>query len=82
MRFGSNLRGLTVLRPLLGVNREALSEYLTQQGQTWREDESNDSDQYQRNRLRRILCRWALRAPFEEWCAERPLPPSLNHCVS
>ena len=47
--------GIVVLRPLLRVRRDALREYLRSQSQSWREDESNASDEYLRNRLRRLL---------------------------
>ena len=47
--------GLVILRPLLGVRREALRAGLRALGQAWREDASNDSDDYLRNRLRRVL---------------------------
>ena len=52
LRPTSVVGGLTILRPLLRVRREALREYLTAVGQVWREDESNASPRYQRNRLR------------------------------
>jgi hypothetical protein len=51
----SSLGGLVVLRPLLRIPREALRDWLRAQGQAWREDESNVSDKYLRNRVRRIL---------------------------
>jgi tRNA(Ile)-lysidine synthase len=51
----TDLAGLVLLRPLLHVRREALRQYLTAESQPWREDASNASDQYQRNRLRRLL---------------------------
>jgi tRNA(Ile)-lysidine synthase len=47
--------GLLILRPLLGVRREALREHLRSNAQAWREDASNASDKYLRNRLRRVL---------------------------
>jgi tRNA(Ile)-lysidine synthase len=50
-RIGSVL----VLRPLLCVSRDALRDYLAQIGQSWREDASNQSPQYLRNRLRKWL---------------------------
>lgn len=49
------LGGLTVLRPLLAARRDDLRLYLQQIGQPWREDASNESDDYLRNRLRRWL---------------------------
>jgi tRNA(Ile)-lysidine synthetase-like protein len=51
----TNLAGLVILRPLLQVRREALRQHLTAESQPWREDASNASDRYQRNRLRRLL---------------------------
>lgn len=47
--------GLTICRPLLGVAGADLREFLQQRGQAWREDSSNQSDKYQRNRIRRWL---------------------------
>lgn len=47
--------GLLILRPLLGVRREQLRAFLASRGQPWREDASNQSGQYLRNRLRRGL---------------------------
>jgi tRNA(Ile)-lysidine synthetase-like protein len=52
----SKMRGITLIRPLLHVGRQTLREYLRESGQVWREDRSNQSDQYQRNRIRRWLC--------------------------
>ncbi|MDY3867919.1 MAG: tRNA lysidine(34) synthetase TilS [Pyramidobacter sp.] len=40
------------IRPLLGFSRSELREYLLGAGWSWVEDESNDSDAYQRNRVR------------------------------
>jgi tRNA(Ile)-lysidine synthase len=51
----SSIGGLTILRPLLGVRREQLRAVLRARGQAWREDASNASDAYVRNRLRRVL---------------------------
>lgn len=51
----SNLDGLPIRRPLLGVSRHALRAYLIEQSISWREDASNESDRYQRNRVRKIL---------------------------
>jgi tRNA(Ile)-lysidine synthetase-like protein len=50
-RFG----GLTILRPLLHIRRAELRDFLTAQGQIWREDASNQSDHYARNRIRKFL---------------------------
>ena len=51
----SRVGRLVICRPLLGVTRRQLREYLNVIGQLWREDASNESDMYQRNRLRRWL---------------------------
>jgi tRNA(Ile)-lysidine synthase len=41
-----------IVRPLLGVAKPELFEYLVENQLMWREDASNDSPVYQRNRLR------------------------------
>ena len=41
-----------VVRPLLGLGRDDLHDYLVENRLAWREDASNDSPVYQRNRLR------------------------------
>jgi tRNA(Ile)-lysidine synthetase-like protein len=46
---------LRICRPLLNVPRSDLRAFLASVGQTWREDSSNASDKYLRNRLRRFL---------------------------
>jgi tRNA(Ile)-lysidine synthetase-like protein len=46
------IAGLLLLRPLLSVGRDPLRQFLQQSGQPWREDPSNSSDQYARNRAR------------------------------
>jgi tRNA(Ile)-lysidine synthase len=55
MAFRSRVRGVEVLRPLLKVRRRELRDYLLSRGLSWREDASNLSDDYQRNRIRRVL---------------------------
>jgi tRNA(Ile)-lysidine synthase len=49
------LENLTILRPLLHIRREDLRNFLKTQGQNWREDASNQSDHYARNRARKFL---------------------------
>ena len=44
--------GITLVRPFLGVTRAALRDYLTDKGQTWMEDPSNDDTRFERVRLR------------------------------
>jgi tRNA(Ile)-lysidine synthase len=44
-----------VVRPLLGISREQTAQYCEARGLSWREDESNLSDLYARNRVRHRL---------------------------
>ncbi len=55
MSIRRKLGDLTILRPLLHVRRSDLRHFLTKQGQSWREDASNQSNQYARNRIRKFL---------------------------
>ena len=55
IRPQSLLGDLLVLHPLLGVARESLRQFLVHRNITWREDASNDSPRYLRNRLRSLL---------------------------
>ena len=60
---GSGLGGLSamlpvengVIRPMLCLDREAICRYAREQCIEWREDESNHSDKYLRNRIRHQL---------------------------
>jgi tRNA(Ile)-lysidine synthase len=57
---GSSLEGLTgipvknkkVIRPILFATREQVQKYATEKGIQWREDQSNLTDDYQRNFIR------------------------------
>jgi tRNA(Ile)-lysidine synthetase-like protein len=51
----TTISGVTVVRPLLGLRRGTLRTYLASINQEWREDASNASPRYARNRLRRVL---------------------------
>jgi tRNA(Ile)-lysidine synthase len=63
----ATVNGVRILRPLLAIRRQELRDYLAQRQLAWREDSSNRSLQYQRNRLRALL-------------AQRPkLTPPLLH---
>lgn len=42
-----------IIRPLLGFNKESLQDYLQQNQYSWVEDETNISDKYERNRVRK-----------------------------
>jgi tRNA(Ile)-lysidine synthase TilS/MesJ len=55
MRPRTSLQGITILRPLLEIRRHELRAYLAKIGQSWREDASNRSDKYARNRIRQFL---------------------------
>ncbi|HWE14330.1 MAG TPA: tRNA lysidine(34) synthetase TilS [Solirubrobacteraceae bacterium] len=53
--LGMRPRDQALIRPLLGFTREQTGEYCKQRGLRWRDDESNDSAAYARNRIRREL---------------------------
>lgn len=55
MSARTEIGSLLMLRPMLLVRREQLRHFLQTIGQGWREDTSNASDDYLRNRLRRWL---------------------------
>lgn len=55
MTLAAEVGGITILRPMLGLRCHRLREHLTSSGITWREDASNQSDEYLRNRVRPIL---------------------------
>jgi len=53
--LGMRPREGRLLRPLLECTREQTATYCEQRGLAWREDESNGSDAFARNRIRRGL---------------------------
>jgi tRNA(Ile)-lysidine synthetase-like protein len=55
MSFLTEMPGLRLYRPLLRMRKPELCDYLRAIGQTWREDASNSSADYQRNRVRQLL---------------------------
>lgn len=55
--LGMAPRSGRLIRPLLGFTREQTSAYCEDRGLAWREDESNASDAYARNRIRQGLVR-------------------------
>jgi tRNA(Ile)-lysidine synthase len=64
--------GVALLRPLLGVTRADVREFLRGQAATWRDDESNDDIRHARNFLRHeILAR----------CAAGPYPAAAAALV-
>ena len=46
---------IRIIRPLLHIRRQLLRDFLQHQGIAWREDASNASPHYQRNRVRMLL---------------------------
>jgi len=44
-----------IVRPLLGVRRRELEQYLRDIGQTWREDSTNADEHFTRNRVRKLV---------------------------
>lgn len=61
-----------VVRPLLEISRKELEVYLSQIGQSWREDSSNQDERHARNRVRRGLVPWL----------EENLNPSIRETLS
>ena len=55
MREFEDMGGLSILRPFLDKNPEELKVYLQQKGIHWVEDESNEDEQYLRNKIRKFL---------------------------
>jgi tRNA(Ile)-lysidine synthase len=53
--LGMSPRDGAVVRPLLAFTREQTAEYCRQRGLSWREDDSNASGAYARNRVRHEL---------------------------
>ncbi|MEL6583774.1 MAG: tRNA lysidine(34) synthetase TilS [Pseudomonadota bacterium] len=55
MRTDFAREGMRFLRPLLGVSRADLREYLRREGLSWCEDPSNDDNRFQRVRVRQMI---------------------------
>jgi len=55
MRPQSSYHALTIVRPLLGVWRAEIDEYVRQHRLKFREDASNTDLQLRRNRMRRVI---------------------------
>lgn len=69
---GTGWRGLAVfgsevLRPLLHVSKDTIRQYALDKGLEWREDSTNESDAYLRNRLRRKLARLPAETKKKLW---------------
>ena len=54
-RLLSDAKNIFVVRPLLGVRRSEIEEWLIAQNQTWCTDETNLTDEYLRSRIRNNL---------------------------
>ena len=54
------------LKPLLGIKKETLRKYLVEKGISWREDQTNNSASYLRNRVRLSLIP-AIQKVFPSW---------------
>jgi tRNA(Ile)-lysidine synthase len=52
---GMSPRRGRIIRPLLGVRRSELREWLVEQGEEWREDASNEDPRFARVRARKLL---------------------------
>lgn len=64
--------GLRFARPLLGLRKATLIDCLRQVGADWREDASNETEDYYRNRLRlKVMPEW-------ERASDRPLAERLS----
>ncbi len=53
LKFGNNI--IRVWRPFLRVSRRSFESFLHDSGQNWREDETNSTDMFFRNRVRHQL---------------------------
>lgn len=69
-------RGLVFLRPLLGLGREEIRAALRRVGADWREDDSNASGRFYRNRLRSAV------VPAWEAASDRPVGPGVARARS
>lgn len=69
-------RGLVFLRPLLGLGREEIRAALRRVGADWREDDSNASGRFYRNRLRSAVM------PAWEAASDRPVGPGVARARS
>ena len=89
---GTGWRGLApmnqprVLRPLLDVAKTELVGYAIEHGLTWREDQTNDSPRYLRNRLRALLASWSpadraelVRLHRKQKCLRRQIEQELEY---
>jgi tRNA(Ile)-lysidine synthase len=50
--YSNEIRGMRIIRPLRDVTHQDAERFLLERGRSWREDESNQQDDYMRNRVR------------------------------
>ena len=55
MRFVQELEGLTLIRPMLGIRRTEIIQWLKENKIKWREDATNTDESIQRNLVRRRI---------------------------
>lgn len=55
MPLNRTIFGITLIRPLLGLTRQELRDYLNRHGVGWAEDPSNENTKYERIRTRETL---------------------------
>jgi hypothetical protein len=79
MAIITRVSGVTIFRPMLKIRRRQIIEYLDSRDQSWREDRSNRSDRYLRNRLRRLLERHP--ALTDDLLAMADAFSQLNHWI-
>ena len=76
MHADSALRGLRILRPLLGCRRAALRDWLRARRLRWREDASNADERFLRNAVRRRVL------PALQAAAGRDVAPALARAAA
>ncbi len=55
MPYARDQNGITLLRPMLGITRKSLRDYLSQLGESWIEDPSNHDQKFDRIKAREAL---------------------------
>lgn len=71
MPFVQSLQGLRIIRPMLELHHSAIVQWLEENQWAWREDASNQDEQYLRNRVRHAIL------PL----LERELNPNIRHAI-
>jgi tRNA(Ile)-lysidine synthase len=71
MPFIQSLQGLRIIRPMLELHRSEVVQWLDENGWAWREDASNQDEQYLRNRVRHAIL------PL----LERELNPNIRQAI-